>query len=100
MTDKNGLREMPFHPSRRRIISGIASLGVLMGGPVRNAFGQAPKRVIVPEGDFAPLPIAIPNFVAGSPAAGRAGGRASPPHTATPTRNGRGGPTAPRPPVD
>ncbi len=73
MTDKNGLREMPFHPSRRRIISGIASLGVLMGGPVRNAFGQAPKRVIVPEGDFAPLPIAIPNFVAGSPADGEVG---------------------------
>src|SRR5580700_7588517 len=67
MTDKNGLREMSFRLSRRQILSGMAALGVLSGGDVRNAFGQAPKRVIVPEGDFAPLPIAIPNFVAGTP---------------------------------
>src|SRR6202166_1502300 len=66
MTDKDGLREMPFRLSRRQIISGMASAAVLMGGPVRSAFGQ--KRVIIPEGDFAPLPIAIPNFVAGTPA--------------------------------
>jgi len=66
MTDKDGLREMPFRLSRRQIISGVASAAVLMGGPVRSAFGQ--KRVIIPEGDFAPLPIAIPNFVAGTPA--------------------------------
>jgi TolB protein len=35
--------------------------------------GQAPKRVIIPEGDFAPLPIAIPNFVAGTPGDGEVG---------------------------
>jgi TolB protein len=68
MTDKDGLRQMPFRPSRRQMLSGMASLGLLTGGSVRDAFGQAPKRVIVPEGDFAPLPIAIPNFVAGTPA--------------------------------
>src|SRR5580658_9259816 len=68
MTDKDGLRQMPFRPSRRQIVSGIASLGLLAGGSARDAFGQTPKRVIVPEGDFAPLPIAIPNFVAGTPA--------------------------------
>ena len=34
----------------------------------QRAFGQAPKRIIVPEGEFTPLPIAIPNFVAGTPA--------------------------------
>jgi TolB protein len=68
MTDKDGLRQMPFRPSRRQVLSGMASLGLLTGGSVRDAFGQAPKRVIVPEGDFAPLPIAIPNFVAGTPA--------------------------------
>src|SRR6202162_5831194 len=70
MTDKDGLHDMPLRLSRRQVISGMASLGVLMGGPVRNAFGQAPKRIIVPEGDFAPLPIAIPNFVAGTPSDG------------------------------
>ena len=70
MTDKDGLREMSFRLSRRQMISGMAALGVLSGGPVRNAFGQAPKRIIVPEGDFAPLPIAIPNFVAGTPSDG------------------------------
>ena len=34
---------------------------------------MAQKRVIIPEGDFAPLPIAIPNFVAGTPADGEVG---------------------------
>src|SRR5580698_6801707 len=67
MTDKNGLREMSFRLSRRQILSGMAALGV-SGGGVRNAFGQ--KRLIIPEGDFAPLPIAIPNFVAGTPSDG------------------------------
>ena len=57
---------MPLRLSRRQVISGMASLGVLTGG-ARSALGQAPKRVIIPEGDFAPLPIAIPNFVAGTP---------------------------------
>jgi TolB protein len=69
MTNKDGLREMLFRPSRRQIISGMASLGALTAAPVRNAFGQdgSPKRVPIPGGEFAPLPIAIPNFVAGTP---------------------------------
>ncbi len=62
---------MPLRLSRRQIISGMASLGVLTGGAARSAFGQ--KRVIIPEGDFAPLPIAIPNFVAGTPGDGEVG---------------------------
>jgi TolB protein len=75
MTDQHRLSEMPFRPSRRQIISGMASLSVLAGGDVRNAFAQqpGPKRVIIPEGDFAPLPIAIPNFVAGTPGDGEVG---------------------------
>ena len=64
---------MPLRLSRRQIISGMASLSVLTGGAARSAFGQAPKRVIIPEGDFAPLPIAIPNFVAGTPGDGEVG---------------------------
>src|SRR6266702_4818834 len=71
MTDKDGLHDMPLRLSRRQIISGMASLGVLTGGAARSAFGQ--KRVIIPEGDFAPLPIAIPNFVAGTPGDGEVG---------------------------
>jgi len=66
MTDKDGLPNMLFRPSRRQIITGMASAGLLMGG--QRAFGQAPKRIIVPEGEFTPLPIAIPNFAAGTPA--------------------------------
>ena len=66
MTNKDELREMSFRPSRRQIISGIAALSTLAGGPVREALAQ--KRVIISEGDFAPLPVAIPNFVAGTPA--------------------------------
>jgi len=64
---------MAFRPSRRQIISGMAALGVLTSSGARNAFGQAPKRIIVPEGEFTPLPIAIPNFVAGTPADGEVG---------------------------
>ena len=73
MTDKDQSREMPFRLSRRQLLSGMASLGVLAAGPGRDAFGQAPKRLIIPEGDFAPLPIAIPNFVAGTPSDGEVG---------------------------
>src|SRR5580698_2310452 len=65
--NKDGIRPMPFRPDRRQLLSGIAALGVLSGGGVRTALAQAPKRIIVPEGDFAPLPIAIPNFVGGTP---------------------------------
>ena len=57
---------MPFRLSRRQVVSGMAT-GLLMGGHAGRAFGQAPKRIIVPEGEFTPLPIAIPNFVAGTP---------------------------------
>ena len=67
MTDNNELPEMPFRLSRRQMISGMAALGMVTGS-ARHAFAQGPKRVIIPEGDFAPLPIAIPNFVAGTPA--------------------------------
>jgi TolB protein len=67
MTDKNELPEMPFRLSRRRLIAGMAALGMVTGGSARNAFAQGPKRVVIPEGDFAPLPIAIPNFTAGTP---------------------------------
>jgi TolB protein len=68
MTDKDQSREMMFRLSRRQLLSGMASLGMLTGVPVRHAFAQ--KRLIIPEGDFVPLPIAIPNFVAGAPSDG------------------------------
>jgi TolB protein len=56
---------MLFRPSRRQIVSGIAALGAVAGS--RSAFAQAPKRIPIPEGEFVPQPIAIPNFVAGTP---------------------------------
>ena len=71
---------MPFRLSRRQIISGMASLGVWRAAVARDAFGQAPKRIIVPEGDFAAVPIAIPNFVAGTPADGEVGVGVDPGH--------------------
>jgi len=66
MIDNNELPEMPFRLSRRQMISGMAALGMVTGS-ARNAFAQGPKRVPIPGGDYAPLPIAIPNFVAGTP---------------------------------
>jgi TolB protein len=65
MIDKDGLPAMPFRPSRRQVVSGIATLGAFAGAS--QAFAQAPKRVPIQEGEFAPQPIAIPNFVAGTP---------------------------------
>ncbi|KJC43779.1 translocation protein TolB [Bradyrhizobium sp. LTSP885] len=56
---------MAFRLDRRQMISGMAALGALAGS--RSAWAQGPKKVIIPEGDFAPLPIAIPNFAAGTP---------------------------------
>ncbi|KRR01471.1 translocation protein TolB [Bradyrhizobium jicamae] len=56
---------MLYRPSRRQIIAGMAALGAVAGG--RNALAQAPKRIPIPEGEFVPQPIAIPNFVAGTP---------------------------------
>ena len=54
---------MPFRLNRRHMISGMASAAVLLGS--RQAVGQA--RVQITEGNVAPLPIAIPNFVGGTP---------------------------------
>ena len=56
---------MSFRPSRRQIISGMASTGLLMGG---HSAAPSPRSASsIPEGEFTPLPIAIPNFVAGTP---------------------------------
>src|SRR5579864_7227571 len=68
MTDKDSIRPMPFRLSRRQLVSGMASLGVLAGVPVGPASAQ--KKIVIPEGEFAPLPIAIPNFAGGTPADG------------------------------
>src|SRR3954469_5842261 len=59
---------MPFRPSRRQLIAGMASAGILISG--RHAFGQFIRPFIQ---DVAPLPIAIPDFAAGTPAAGEVG---------------------------
>src|SRR5205085_1016525 len=48
--------------------SGLAALGAAATISPRGAFAQ--KRITITEGDFAPLPIAIPNFAAGTPADG------------------------------
>jgi TolB protein len=51
------------------MISGMAALGALAGGPFRQAIGQegGRKQIQIPGGEFAPVPIAIPNFAAGTP---------------------------------
>jgi TolB protein len=71
MTDKDMFRPTPFRLSRRQLVSGMASLGVIAGIPVVPASAQ--KRVVVPEGEFQPMPIAIPNFAGGTPADGDVG---------------------------
>src|SRR5712671_1496996 len=72
MTDQDKLRELLPRPNRRQIISGMAAFGAAATISGRGALAQQ-KRIIISEGDFAPLPIAIPNFVAGTPADGEVG---------------------------
>ncbi|HEX7562477.1 MAG TPA: Tol-Pal system protein TolB, partial [Bradyrhizobium sp.] len=60
----------PFRIGRRQLLSGLASSGLMLSGAHR-AFGQV--RVPVIGGEAAPLPIAIPNFVAGTPSDGEVG---------------------------
>jgi TolB protein len=62
----------PFRIGRRQLLSGLAAGGLMLSGAHR-AFGQA--RVPVTGGEAAPLPIAIPNFVAGTPSDGDVGAR-------------------------
>ena len=54
----------PLKLSRRQMVSGAASAGLLLATPISKALAQA--RVTVTEGNFQPIPIAIPNFVPGS----------------------------------
>src|SRR6476661_10203123 len=76
LTYKHGLPNMPYRPSRRQVIAGMASAGLLTGS--RSALAQAPKRVQIPDGEFSPLPIAIPKFVGGTPADAEVGVGVSP----------------------
>src|SRR3954453_19939476 len=55
---------------RRQVLAGLAASGLMLGR-APSAFGQA--RVPVTGGEVAPLPIAIPTFVAGTPADGEVG---------------------------
>ncbi|MGY3583375.1 TolB protein [Bradyrhizobium sp. USDA 4341] len=65
MIDKTRLPEALFRPSRRQVLSGMASAGVMLSGLTGPASAQ--KRITITEGEFAPVPIAIPNFAAGTP---------------------------------
>jgi TolB protein len=68
MTDKDLSRQNSFRLSRRELLSGIASLGIFSGVSLPQALAQ--QRLIIPGGGFVPLPIALPNFVAGTPSDG------------------------------
>jgi TolB protein len=68
MTDPNELRQTLFRPSRRQMISGMAALGTL--GTIAPKSALAQKRIPITEGEFAPIPIAVPPFVPGTSADG------------------------------
>ena len=63
MTHDNEFSNGLIRPTRRQFIAGAASAGLMLGG-ARTALGQA--RVTITGGEVAPLPIAIPGFVAGT----------------------------------
>src|SRR5258706_7570754 len=62
----------PLRPSRRDVLIGGAGAGA---GLLLPSFASAQTKLQVTEGNVAPLPIAIPNFVAGLPADGGNRGR-------------------------
>jgi TolB protein len=64
MIDKNRLQDAIIRPTRRQMLSGMASAGALIG---LQGTALAQKRIPITEGEFAPVPIAIPNFAAGTP---------------------------------
>ena len=58
---------MPMLLDRRQLmLTAAGAAGAAAFSGLREAFGQT--RVPITEGNFAPLPIAIPNFVPGTPA--------------------------------
>jgi TolB protein len=69
MSEQHKLTSARFRIGRREFLSGLASGGLVLGGAHR-AFGQV--RVPI-TGEAAPTPIAIPSFVAGTPADGEVG---------------------------
>ena len=64
MTNKDRLSPMNFSLTRRQLVAGSAAAGLMAATPIRKALAQA--RVQITEGNFQPIPIAIPNFVPGS----------------------------------
>ena len=60
----------PLPLSRRDVLIGSAAAGAGLLLPSR---ASAQTKLVIPEGNVAPLPIAIPNFVAGTPADGEVG---------------------------
>src|SRR4051812_50109224 len=66
---------------REALIGGAASL-------LLPQLARAQTKLQVTEGNVAPLPIAIPNFVAGAPAGGGGGGGGAPAGSKKPKRSG------------
>ncbi len=69
-TSLGQLRTINLNLTRRRLVTGAAA-GLMVASPLGKAFGQA--RVQITDGNFQPIPIAIPNFVAGSGGDGEVG---------------------------
>jgi TolB protein len=61
----------PLALDRRQLLIGGA--GAAAAGLLLPSRGRAQTKLLIPEGNVAPLPIAIPNFVAGTPADGEVG---------------------------
>jgi TolB protein len=70
MSEENKPTNAPFRLQRRQVLAGLAASGLVLAR-AHDAFGQA--RVPITGGEVAPLTIAIPNFVAGTPADGEVG---------------------------
>src|SRR4051812_50148644 len=76
----------PLMLNRRDLLIGGAGAAAGLLLPSR---AGAQTKFTVTEGNIAPLPIAIPNFVAGAPAGGGGGAGGGPDITKKPKRSGR-----------
>jgi TolB protein len=67
------IKSFPLSPlpiDRRKLLIGGASA---TAGLLLSSLATAQTKLVIPEGNVAPLPIAIPNFVPGSPSDGQVG---------------------------
>src|SRR5437764_229053 len=65
MSHRDAFLDSCSRPTRRNVISALGGFGLLAACPLQKAAAQS--KVVIQNGESAPIPIAIPSFVPGRP---------------------------------